>query len=418
MTAVLHIDPALRFTCSQCGRCCRRWDVFVTEAERDAYVRRGAARWFREDDAGHEGTDREVFEPVPGWSGFHRIRARADGSCGFLSPEQRCRLHDELGAAHKPLTCRMFPFEFHRVPGAIAVTASFGCPTIVANEGELVSGGAPRKALEALRDQWSERHPGTAAPRQLVRDRPMTTASIQILRDSLLAMLDRRDDGRLDLVSNLQRVANALDDLTRERVVQLDEASFAEYVKLTLPYAASNAARGSTRSAGRIARMLQYGFLYCVAAMRLRLAHRSASPWALRLKLLQLLAHFHRLAPSPGSVDVRRLRRGRVDLNAPEIQPIAAHYLRTMIGALGASERSIVDDLAIAMSCLNAACGLAVLTAEGRPIDRDLFATALMESIDVSHTSPTSAFGRLLPHFAAGTEAFRAPCIPGPSPGT
>lgn len=383
--------------------------MFVTEAERDAYVRRGAARWFRDDDAGPEGTDREVFEPVPGWSGFHRIRARADGSCGFLSPEQRCRLHEELGAAQKPLTCRMFPFEFHRVPGAIAVTASFGCPTIVANQGELVSGGGPRKGLEALREHWSERHPGTAAARQLVRGRPITTASIQILRDSLLAMVDRRDEGRLDLVSNLQRVANALDDLTRDRVLQLDEASFAEYVKLTLPYAASNAAPGSARGAGRIGRMLQYGFLYCVAAMRLRLAHRSASPWAQRFRLLQLLAHFHRLSPSPGSVDVSRLRSARVDLNGPEIQPIAAHYLRTTIGALGASERPVVDDLAIAMSCLNAACGLAVMTAENRPVDRDRFAGALMESIDVSHTSAASAFGRLLPHFTAGTEAFRVP---------
>jgi Fe-S-cluster containining protein len=401
VTAPLRLDPALRFSCSQCGRCCRRWDVFVTEAERDAYLRRGAARWFRDDEADHEGTDRDVFEPVRGWSGFHRIRARADGSCGFLSPQQRCRLHEELGAAHKPLTCRMFPFEFHRTPGAIAVTVSFGCPTIVSNQGDLVPEGAPRKALEALRDQWNERHPGTAAARRLVRGRVITTASIQILSDSLLAMLDRRHDDKLDLVSNLQRIADALDDLTRQRVVQLDDASFAEYVRLTLPYAASNEAAPAGRGPGAVGRMLQYGFLYCVAAMRLRLAHRSASPWTLRLKLLQLLAHFHRLAPSPGSFDVRRLRVGRVGLDAPEVQPIAAHYLRTTIGAMGASERPIVDDLTIAMSCLNAACALAVVTGD--------FATALMESIDVAHTSPASAFGRLLPHFTAGTEAFRMP---------
>ncbi len=60
-----------------------------------------------------EGTDTDPFEAVPGWRGFHRIRSRADGACGFLSPTNRCRLHEELGGAHKPLTCRMFPFTFH-----------------------------------------------------------------------------------------------------------------------------------------------------------------------------------------------------------------------------------------------------------------------------------------------------------------
>ena len=397
----LRIDPALRFSCSQCGRCCRRWDVFVTEAERDAYVRKGAARWFREDAADHDGTDRDVFEPVPGWLGFHRIRARADGSCGFLSPQLRCRLHEELGAAHKPLTCRMFPFEFHRVPGAIAVTASFGCPSILGHHGDLVSEGAPRTTLEALRDQWNERHPGTAAARLLVRGRTITTASIQVLRDSLLAMLERRDNGGLDLAGNLQRIAHALDDLTRQRVVTLPEESFAEYIKLTLPYAAASPAPIERRGAGAVARMLQYGFLYCVAAMRLRLANRQASAWTLRRKLLQLLAHFHRLAPSPGSLDVSRLRGRRADLNAPDVQPIAAHYLRTTIAALGASERPILDDLTIAVSCLNAACSLAIETGD--------VATALMESVDIAHAAPGSVLGRLVPHLTAGTDAFRIP---------
>jgi hypothetical protein len=305
----------------------------------------------------------------------------------------------------------MFPFEFHRTPGAVAVTASFGCPSIVSNRGDVVSEGPAKRAIEALRDEWAAQHPGAAKARELVPGRAISSASLQILRDSLLAMLDRRDDGTLDLTANLQRIAATLDDLTRQRVIRLPDESFADYIKLTLPYAAASPAAMAIRSPGAVARLLQYGFLYGVAAIRYRLQHRSASPWRLRLKLLQLLAHFHGIAASPGSIDVRRLHGRRVDLDAPDIQPIARHYMRTAIGELGARERPIVPDLVIAMSCLIAAGSLASAAAGEGPVDRDTFATALMESIDISHTSPTGIVGRILPHLTAGTDALRLPAL-------
>ena len=160
-------------------------------------LRRGAARWFRETEAGSEGTDRDPFEPVSGWRGYQRIRARADGACGFLSADNRCRLHEELGAASKPLTCRMFPFKFHPVSANVVVTASFGCPTIVDNRGELVSGDAMRRELEATYQE----HAVTAVPaeRHFVAGRPIDAPSIRIIRDSLLRMLARADHGAIDL---------------------------------------------------------------------------------------------------------------------------------------------------------------------------------------------------------------------------
>ena len=45
----------------------------------------------------------DPFEGIPGVPGLQRIRKRADGACGFLSPDNRCRIHEELGAAKKPL---------------------------------------------------------------------------------------------------------------------------------------------------------------------------------------------------------------------------------------------------------------------------------------------------------------------------
>ena len=377
--------------------------MLITEAERDTYVKRGVARWFRETDSPTEGTDRDPFEPVPGWRGYYRIRSRTDGACGFLSSDDRCRIHEELGATAKPLTCRMFPFKFHPVAGGAVVTASFGCPTIVANRGELVSSDASLPALVpvAAAAQASQRH--------FVVGRRIDNASIHVIRESLLRMLARSDDGTIDLRANVQRIAAALDDLTRRRVLRLPDADFAEYIKLTLPYAAGSAKAIEPQPPGRIGRLMQFGFLYLVAATRYGIDHRADSTWSIRLARLRMLAHFHRLAPAMERIDVGALGRVRVDINAPEIQPVAYHYLRASIEALGARDRPILDDFAIAVSSLNAAGALAVMHADetGRPIDRQSFSAALMESVDVLHADDRGVLGWALPRLAGGVEALK-----------
>ena len=152
---------------------------------------------------------------------------------------------------------------------------------------------------------------------------------------------------------------------------------------------------------------MQFGFLYVVAATRYGIEHRAHGAWSKRVAAVRLLAHFHRLAPAMDRVNVRALKRQRVDINAPEIQPVAYHYLRASIEALGARERPILDDFAIAVSCLNAACALAVMNAHasGRPIDRESFSEALMESVDLSTGRRARLLGWALPRLAARVEA-------------
>lgn len=400
--------PSQRFTCSQCGRCCRRWDVFVTDTERKTLTQRHAARLFRENAETSEGTAHDPFEPVSGWGGFYRIRARPDGACGFLSEQNRCRLHEEMGAASKPLTCRMFPFTFYPAPASTIATASFGCPTILENRGEPVGEGASRRALESLRDEWSDASQPTAPARQFVAGRSIDAPSLNILRENLLRLLARADGGTIDLRANLRRIANALEDLTRSRVLQLSDADFAEYIKLTLPYAAAATTTAPERSPGRIGRLMQFGFLYAVTASRHGIDHRRASGFTRRVDALHLLLHFHGLAPGLDRVNVRALKTARVDINAPEIQPVAYHYLRASLEAIGARPRPILDDLAISVSCLNAACGIAVMNAHhaGVAIDRRIFSEALMESVDLLQAGGSGVLEWSLPRLAAGVAAF------------
>ena len=61
MVALRHYAEQ-RFTCAQCGRCCRRgWDIAVTAAEVEGYRKAGAAAWYTtEEVAERTGTETET----------------------------------------------------------------------------------------------------------------------------------------------------------------------------------------------------------------------------------------------------------------------------------------------------------------------------------------------------------------------
>lgn len=363
--------------------------------------RRNAGQWFRETSDGAEGAVNDPFIPIAGAGGHHRIRKRDDGACGFLSSNNKCRLHEELGAAQKPLTCRMFPYRFHPAPEAVIVTASFGCPTVVANTGEPVSTGSPLAALQGLRTEWFSTERPIAQARTLVAGRAISAPSVAVLREGLQSMLHRQDGGVRDLRANLRRIAAVLDDLTRARVLRLPDADFAEYVRLTVPHAAASTTVVPARPPSWVGLLLQRGFLFVVAAARLRLENHGMSRLVLRLKVIKLLAHVHGLAPRGDGVDMSALKRRRLDLNAPDVQPVAFNYLRAQFEAVGVTERPVLDHLAVAVAYLNAARALAVMNGPAGTL-----AGALPDAADMSHLDERSLVGRILGQLAGGTEAF------------
>jgi Fe-S-cluster containining protein len=396
----LRIDPAQRFACSQCGRCCRGFDVVVTASEIDLYRRRIGAGSL----GGVEASD--LFEPVPGAPSLQRIRKRAGGACVFLSEDNRCRIHQELGAAKKPLTCRLFPYSLHAAADGVVVKASFNCPTVVANEGALIGAGPSRVTLESLRDEWLASRPSKAPALELVKGRSMTPRTLLLLRQHFLEML--MADGN-DLRSGLRRIGTVLDDLTRRRVRALADRDFAEYVALTVPHAAGKAAPPPTHGAGAVTRLLQHGFLYAVTATRDAIAHPDQSRTASRLRRLRLLAHFHGLSPGFGGVNVAAVNRLRPDINDDQLRPVAFRYLRATLETLGAEGRPVVEELATAVSFLNAACALAAMNAEAArtTVDRKMFIRAITEASDVSHTQHKTLH-RILAHFSGGSDALRS----------
>ena len=178
----------------------------------------------------------DPFEPVA--HGHFRIRKRADGACGFLSADNRCRIHEELGGEAKPLACRVFPFRFHPVEGRPLVTTSASCPTIVRNEGAPLAAQAPE--IAALRSEWARAFPEKGGPLLFTRGRPIEPATLAAIKSSLQRMVDPPDPGPVDLARGIERMARWLEDLSRHRVARLAPAAFAEYVALTGRHAAES----------------------------------------------------------------------------------------------------------------------------------------------------------------------------------
>jgi Fe-S-cluster containining protein len=406
----LRVDPQQRFTCQQCGRCCRRgWDIALTAGELAAYRRAGAGRFYREREDAVEGAAADPFEPIPGHASHYRIRKRADGACGFLSPDNRCRIHEEMGASSKPLTCRLFPFRFHPGEGATVVTASFCCPTIVRNEGAPLSSQA--RDLAALRKDWSREHAEPASTVELVSDVALSAATLDTLRAVLRRILDRPGpDGAPDLAGNAARMAALLDDLSRHRVVRLKPGALAEYIALVGEHAATSPKPAPERAPSALGRLLFRGFLFVVMAGREQIEEAGAPGLRLRLRwrLARLLAHVHGLGPAVGAKDLGAARRARADLRQAALRDLAHNYLRAAIEGLGAGRRPVVEEVSVAVAFLNAGCALAAMRAgaagKAAPDAADL-AQGLMEAVDLTHASERGLLGRMLATLSGGVES-------------
>jgi Fe-S-cluster containining protein len=406
----LRFDPELRFTCRHCARCCQcGWVIALTMEEVERYRKAQAGRWFRESAAAAEGTKRDPFEAVAGHGDVFRIRRRDDGACGFLSAENRCRIHEELGGDQKPLTCRLFPFSFHATGNETVVTSSFSCPTIASQQGATLASQAA--ALNALQREWSP--PSAGKPAAVMFDEgvgiaPGTAAEY---RSILRRILDRRrPDGSCDLCENVARIALYCEDLTRRRVLRLPADGFAEYMSLTGRHAAFSDRPVSRRPPSRLARVYQRGFLFSVIAMRMKLEDRQPSRLhlGLRWRVLRVLAHLHGIGPPYDYVDLPSSRKVTFPHNDPEIAEILYNYLRAAIAALGTGRYPLIRELGLSIAQLNAACALAAMHAArvgAATVTAETLIQGLTEAADLAHAQMDSALGgtvESLFQFAAG----------------
>jgi Fe-S-cluster containining protein len=120
----LRLAGGVVFTCQSCGDCCRGdWLIGVDD------VSHGALK-----DAGHG--DKFKPLPLPLLSGERMTFVRAPGgACVFLSGDNRCGIHNDLGYEAKPQVCREFPYHFVETPDGITAGLSFACSAVLNHQG-------------------------------------------------------------------------------------------------------------------------------------------------------------------------------------------------------------------------------------------------------------------------------------------
>ncbi len=141
--STLHPPDGVRFTCSQCGDCCRQWNVWLGPGEADAIE----ALNFENCAPDLQSVRKTVAVKQSLLKGRHRLARRDDGRCVFLGDRNQCRLHEHFGADAKPLLCRLYPFGFYPMGGHVGVEVSFFCRAVNAGQGEPIGDRTPEWAL-------------------------------------------------------------------------------------------------------------------------------------------------------------------------------------------------------------------------------------------------------------------------------
>jgi Fe-S-cluster containining protein len=129
----LLLPDGVVFTCQNSGACCRSdWLIGVDDA---AHARLRDVDFSVHDPAMPKA---DAFVPLafPLPSGERVTFARTPaGACVFLTPDARCGIHRQRGAAAKPQICREFPYHFVETPDGVAVGVSFACTAVRAHQG-------------------------------------------------------------------------------------------------------------------------------------------------------------------------------------------------------------------------------------------------------------------------------------------
>jgi lysine-N-methylase len=231
---LLPLPVVQHWDCQATGTCCKEYRIKLTEEERH---RIEAQRWDADRDLGGH----QPFRRVGWWQPATFLNRRADGSCVFLSPEGRCRIHERHGYESKPLACRLFPFVLVPVADHWRTSLRFACPSAAASVGRsLADHTADLSNMAehlARRENLSPLPDGTLIqPPPLDGKQSLGWPGVLALTDRFLLLLrDRRDA----LERRWRKCLRLVEQLRQSRLDQLSPTALEQ--TLTILTAAAEA---------------------------------------------------------------------------------------------------------------------------------------------------------------------------------
>lgn len=141
MTQTSHLpivtnDIDERWSCHQCGNCCRGSLVYLSEPEVARIRDQG---WEEEPDL----AGKRLLVKTGSRTRPYRLAHRADGTCVFLGEDGLCRIHAKFGYEAKPTICQVFPLQLIPQEKQAILTTRRACPSAAADKGVPVADHMP-----------------------------------------------------------------------------------------------------------------------------------------------------------------------------------------------------------------------------------------------------------------------------------
>ena len=132
MSLPIRTLPILeKWDCHNCGICCHGT---IINLRADDLARIRSQHWGEHPE--YRGVKVVIREGL--FNPHYRLAKRPDGSCVFLTPEGRCRIHELHGGEAKPLVCQLFPLQIIPLENFAYLTLRRSCPSAAADNGRPV----------------------------------------------------------------------------------------------------------------------------------------------------------------------------------------------------------------------------------------------------------------------------------------
>ena len=229
MSLPVRTLPVLQnWDCHVTGTCCKEYRVTLSP---DEVERIEGQNWDEEKDLGGKPP---FVRSGPPWSRRVELNHREDGSCVFLGPEGRCRIHERFGYEAKPLPCRLFPFVLVPAGDHWRVGLRYACPSAASNKGralpehqeDLLAFAAQLARREKLEKQADGSL--TPPPRMDNGERLPWPAVLRIV-DGLTKILRNRKD---PVELRLRKTLHLAHDMRKSRLAAIEGPRLSELIDL------------------------------------------------------------------------------------------------------------------------------------------------------------------------------------------
>lgn len=127
-------NQGILYSCLRCGLCCKTdWLIGIDEISYKRLSQYNWASYFPQ--LSNNSLFVKLKFPLPSGETVTFAR-KSDGACIFLTSENECLIHQQLGFDAKAQVCKEFPYRFVSTPKGIIVGLSFACVSVNSGIGE------------------------------------------------------------------------------------------------------------------------------------------------------------------------------------------------------------------------------------------------------------------------------------------